>query len=176
MDFRLNGGSGRPQGRDLEPSELRGAARWIAARPELWQGLVEHHPEQRIYRELLHDDHLAVWLICWLEGHDTGFHDHDGSAGAVVVAEGELREERLRIGAPPEARAFGPGDLFDFGPSDIHRVLHAGRGGPAVSVHAYSPPLRRMGSYVVEETGALRRLPLSYTDELRPLATLEASA
>jgi len=42
--------------------------------------------------------------------------------------------------------------------------------GPAVTLHVYSPPLWRMGAYVVEEGGALRRQSLSYAEELRPLA------
>ena len=36
-----------------------------------------------------------------------------------------------------------------FTAADIHRVNHAGDG-PAVSLHAYSPPLRRMGAYEVD--------------------------
>jgi hypothetical protein len=54
---------------------------------------------------------------------------------------------------------------FSFGAADIHRVLHAGDG-PAVTIHAYSPPLTRMGSYTVEPTGQLRRHAVSYEEEL----------
>ena len=39
---------------------------------------------------------------------------------------------------------------------------------PAVSIHAYSPPLWRMGAYVVEPDGTLRRESISYAEELRP--------
>jgi Cysteine dioxygenase type I len=38
------------------------------------------------------DDHVAVWLICWMNDHDTGFHDHDLSAGALCVVRGRVRE------------------------------------------------------------------------------------
>jgi hypothetical protein len=38
-----------------------------------------------------------------------------------------------------------------------------------VTIHAYSPPLWRMGAYVIEPGGALRRESLSYAEELRPL-------
>ena len=41
--------------------------------------------------------------------------------------------------------------------------------GPAVTIHAYSPPLVRMGSYLVEPSGQLLRLRVSYEDELRLL-------
>jgi hypothetical protein len=38
-----------------------------------------------------------------------------------------------------------------------------------VTIHAYSPPLWRMGAYEVLPTGELRRWSLSYAEELRPL-------
>ena len=51
--------------------------------------------------------------------------------------------------APPSVRRYVPGDVFDFSPVDIHRVTHAGTT-PATTLHAYSPPLRRMGAYLVQ--------------------------
>jgi predicted metal-dependent enzyme (double-stranded beta helix superfamily) len=87
----------------------------------------------------------------------------------VAVLRGELREKRLRLGAPPASAAYPAGALFDFSAADIHRVTNPGPA-PAVSVHAYSPPLRSMGSYIVGGSGALRRMPLGATDELRPLS------
>jgi predicted metal-dependent enzyme (double-stranded beta helix superfamily) len=159
----------RPHGRYLSGAELEAVAASVSAQPEHWRGLVRADSEQRVYEKLVDDDHLAVWLICWMDGHDTGFHDHDRSSGAVTVVQGKLREEQLRFGAPPATRVVGAGEAFGFEATDIHRVVHA-EGEPAVSVHAYSPPLDRMGSYVVEEGGALRRQSLGGGDELRPLA------
>ena len=37
-----------------------------------------------------------------------------------------------------------------------------------MTIHAYSPPLERMGAYAVDENGLLVREPLDYTEELRP--------
>ena len=57
--------------------------------------------------------------------------------------------------------------MFSFGPDHIHRLngaVHA-----SISVHTYSPPLWRMGQYAVDEAGVLRRVSLSYADELRPI-------
>ncbi len=161
----------RPHGRDLEPEELLAVATQVARRPELWSRHVAHDPGRRTYKELLRDEHLDVWLLCWSFDHDTGFHDHDLSAGAVAVAAGQVREERLVLGRPigqPIGRTAGAGSSFHFNASDIHRVLHAGDG-PAVTVHAYSPPLLRMGSYTVEPSGQLRRHAVSYETELRQL-------
>ena len=48
----------------------------------------------------------------------------------------------------------------------IHRVLHAGDG-PAVTIHAYSPPLRRTGAYRIGPDGVLERESQSFEVELR---------
>src|SRR3954463_7838237 len=88
----------RPTGRDLTRPELRELARGLAARPDLWDHLIRHDPEARVYEELLRDDHVAVWLICWMRDHDTGFHDHDMSSGGVAVAAGAGRAGRAARG------------------------------------------------------------------------------
>jgi hypothetical protein len=158
----------RPRGRDLSGFELQAFVAELADRPELWIHLVQHDPTRRLCAELLSDDHLTAWLICWMNDHDTGFHDHDTSAGAVAIVGGRVREERLTLGAAPRSRSFTAGEHFHFSPTDIHRVRHAGAD-PAVTLHAYSPPLRRMGAYVVADDGVLARHPVSSAIELRPL-------
>jgi predicted metal-dependent enzyme (double-stranded beta helix superfamily) len=165
----------RPQ---LSRAQLRVLAAELASEERLWRHLVRHEPDRRVYEELLLDEpmlvgRVGIWLICWLDDHDTGFHDHDLSSGAVSVVAGNLRDERLALGADPPARVYSPGQSFDFGPSDIHRMSHAG-GGPAISIHAYSPPLRGMGAYEVGAGGVLRRNPISYTEELRPTLSVAA--
>jgi len=149
--------------------ELQAYAQRLADDPERWMPLVRHDAEQRTYELLHHDSEVMAWLICWSDDHDTGFHDHDVSSGAVTVLSGAVCEERLRLGAAPERRVVRAGETFDFGAEDIHRVRHVGDS-PAVTLHVYSPPLWRMGAYVVEEGGALRRQSLSYAEELRPIA------
>ena len=158
----------RPRGRDLSGPELEAFVGELAERPELWIDLVKHDASQRLYEELLTDSHVTAWLICWMDDHDTGFHDHDLSAGAVAVLSGAVREERLAIGGPPREETFAAGGSFHFAASDIHRVRHAGSD-PAVTLHVYSPPLLRMGAYVIGEDGVLARHPMSHRDELRPL-------
>jgi predicted metal-dependent enzyme (double-stranded beta helix superfamily) len=158
----------RPHERDLSGPELEAFVRELAIRPELWIDLVKHDTNQRVYEELLSDQHLSAWLICWMDDHDTGFHDHDISAGAVAVLGGRVREERLAIDGPPRKQTFAVGESFHFGASDIHRVRHAGEG-PAVTLHVYSPPLLRMGAYVIGSEGVLERHAVSYTEELVPL-------
>ncbi len=159
----------RPRDRDLTAPELQAFVAELASQPELWIGRVHHDHTQRVYEELLSDDHLTAWLICWMDDHDTGFHDHDVSAGAVAVVGGRVREERLAIGGPPRDRIFGPTQSFHFSAADIHRVRHAGVD-PAVTLHVYSPPLLRMGAYVVGEDGVLERHSVAPDEELRPLS------
>jgi predicted metal-dependent enzyme (double-stranded beta helix superfamily) len=159
----------RPRGRDLDGPELEAFVNEIAERPELWIDLVRHDPTQRSYEELIGDEHVTAWLICWMDDHDTGFHDHDRSSGAVAVVSGAVREERLTVSGPTRDRAFQAGGSFHFSSADIHRVRHSG-GDPAVTIHVYSPPLLNMGAYVIGEDGVLARHSMSSAEELRPLS------
>jgi hypothetical protein len=153
---------------ELDGTALEALVRDLAADPGVWEHLVRHSPDQRVYEELRRDDDVAVWLICWMEDHDTGFHDHDVSSGAVAVVSGMVAEDRLALSGAPVTREVGEGDAFTFSAADIHRVRHVGDA-PAVTIHAYSPPLWRMGAYEVLPDGELRRHSLSYAEELRPL-------
>ncbi|MGA9876297.1 MAG: cysteine dioxygenase family protein [Solirubrobacteraceae bacterium] len=158
----------RPHQRTLSSDELQSYVNELAGRPELWIGLVKHDRTQRVYEELFSDAHLTAWLICWMNDHDTGFHDHDISCGAVAVVSGRVREERLALDGPPSSAVVRAGESFHFSAVDIHRVRHAG-GPPAVTLHAYSPPLLSMGAYVVGEDGRLERRTVPSNEELRPL-------
>ena len=148
-------------------SDLRRLVTRIAAEPERWRPLVRHDTGDRHFEQLWRDDHVDVWVISWANGNDTGFHDHDVSSGAVAVVEGEIVEERLVLGGPPVRRHHRAGEVFDFDASHVHR-MHHDTGTRAVSIHAYSPPLWRMGSYLVATDGTLRRQSISYAEELRP--------
>jgi predicted metal-dependent enzyme (double-stranded beta helix superfamily) len=157
-----------PANRNLTRPELSGFVRDLAQRPGIWADLVRHDRDARIYEQLLRDQYLEVWLICWMNDHDTGFHDHDVSAGALAVARGRIREERLGLGGAGIDRTLELGEAVDFAASDIHRVSHVGSE-PAVTINAYSPPLWRMGSYEVKDSGELQRHSISYAEELRPV-------
>ena len=141
----------------------------LAARPGEWREHVRHDPDRRYYTELIRDERLSVWLLCWGPEQDTGYHDHDRSSGAVAVVAGAVREERLAVGGATVSRTVDAGGSFDFGPEDIHRVMHAGDV-PAVTLHAYSPPLEALGAYLVEPSGLLRRFVQPASEELAPLA------
>src|SRR5215210_7632733 len=79
----------------MSPAEL---LREVAADRARWAGQVRHDPSERQYA-LVHRDEVAeVYLVCWMDGHDTGFHDHDDSAAAIAVVEGAVVDERLALG------------------------------------------------------------------------------
>jgi hypothetical protein len=154
-------------GRDLDEDELRSLASYLALRPELWEHHLAFDDDNRVYASLYRDAHVDVWLLCWTPENDTGFHDHDISSGAVAVVSGTLLEHNLAIDGQTIETPVESGNVFSFGPDHIHRLTGAVHG--SVSVHAYSPPLWRMGQYSVGADGRLRRWSVSYADELRPL-------
>ena len=147
---------------------LRGLVQDIVADPSQWKHLVQHG-EERHFECLHRDADVEIWVVSWMSGHDTGFHDHDASAAAIVVAEGEIREQRLAVGRANVDRRFKAGQAFAVRPSDIHRVQHAGTE-PSVTIHAYSPPLDRMGQYEIGPNGTLQRYSQDANEELKPVA------
>jgi predicted metal-dependent enzyme (double-stranded beta helix superfamily) len=160
-------GLGARLGRPLDGPELVRLVERVAERRELWTPHVDPAATERTYAALHRDASVDVWAIFWLPDNDTGWHDHDTSSGAVHVVEGALREHALLVMRPERSRRHAAGSSFAFGPSHIHRLTCAEAF--AVSIHAYSPPLWRLGQYAVDAGGALHRTSVSYADELRPL-------
>ena len=142
----------------------------VAACRDLWLPHLDPSATKRTYAELHRDANVDVWAIFWLPENDTGWHDHDTSSGAVRVIEGALDEHALLVERPERRTRYASGASFSFGPSHIHRLTCAVS--HAVSIHAYSPPLWRLGQYSVDREGALHRVSVSYADELRPLERL----
>jgi Cysteine dioxygenase type I len=153
--------------RNLVPTELERLVNRLAQEPEHWRASVGFSDEHRHFASLHRDEYLDLWLLGWTAINDTGWHDHDISSGAVRVIEGELLESNPRIGGEPATRRIRAGHSFSFGPDHIHRL--AGAGAHAVSLHAYSPPLWRLGQYSIDREGVMRRFSVSYAEELRPL-------
>lgn len=138
------------------PARLRRIVQEAADRPADWLHRVRLSAEERWYERLsLTEDH-EVWLISWLPGQSTGFHDHGDSRGAFTVALGELEE--LSLGGPERGllvRRLTPGSVRSFGPEYLHDVRNT-TGGPAVTIHAYSPPLSEMARYELRAGGLVQ--------------------
>jgi cysteine dioxygenase len=94
-----------------------------------------------------------VLVLCWKNGQRSPIHDHAGSSCCVRVLRGTLTETRFDFAANGHVKAvcsqdYEPGDVFASQDADLHQVsnLQAGTA-DLVTLHVYSPPLLRMGTY-----------------------------
>jgi hypothetical protein len=143
----------RRMGSALSPARLGQIACEVASQPHRWSEILRFDAERRWYRRLeLAEDH-EVWLLTWLPGQGTGFYDHGHAAGAFAVARGRV-SERTVVGSGHRVRhrAVPAGGVRPFGIRHVHDVINLS-GEPAVSVHAYSPPLTAMRCYDLTPAG-----------------------
>ena len=140
----------------VSPAHLAQITLRIAENPGRWLSLLRYDPLRRWYQCLARDEEHEIWLLSWLPGQHTGFHDHGTSAGAFAVARGFLFERTAPGGRPePTGRALAPGAVRSFGPAYAHDVRNESAW-PAVSIHAYSPPLSSMRRYGIAPDGVLQ--------------------
>ena len=140
----------------LTPEELEDVARALVAQPDLWEPLVHADAHHRRYELVYEDDRMDAWVLSWMPGQGTGFHDHYISGVGLGVARGGVREDQMVYGGEPRIRHLRAGDTRRGGPGYIHRVNHD-EGEPAVTVHVYSPRLDWVGQYRLAEDGIVRR-------------------
>jgi predicted metal-dependent enzyme (double-stranded beta helix superfamily) len=140
----------------LSQARLRELVAAVATLPESWGALVRFGPDRRWYRRLELADDYEIWLLSWLPGQRTGFHDHGHAAGAFAVAQGRVRERTVPAGhVRVRERTVAHGSIRSFGPRYVHDVANA-FAEPAVTVHAYSPPLTAMRRYQLTESGLVQ--------------------
>jgi len=171
-----------PAGSPLNPVELLEYARFVADEVLAGRYPVCYDQARRWHQRLYRDRRVDLWLISWLPSQGTQLHDHGGSAGAYTVLTGELAEAIYRPGVAPRGwsqPAAGPGSTLierrrpsgsgvGFGPHYVHDVRNLSAT-PAVSVHAYSPPLTVMNFYDVDEAGMLQKLASLPTEDPEPV-------
>ena len=98
-----------------------------AGRPELLAAARAPRPGRAHVRPASSRRRTSSYVVCWMPGHDTGFHDHDESAAAIVVLDGErergaaVARRHRAVGARARARQV------TIAPEAIHRVRHAAR-------------------------------------------------
>ncbi len=109
---------GTPPG--LPPADLAGLVRRVAADADRW--------------------------LSRLPGHNTDLHDHGASAAAFTVVRSSLNEIRVDHSGVRSSHVRRSGSATSLTAGVIHDVTGAGAE-PAVSIHAYSPPLRAMNYY-----------------------------
>lgn len=134
----------------LTPAQLEHVAVEVAAQPGLWRDLVVDSPDRRWWIVLHRTANYEVRLLSWEIDQTSDWHDHGGSSGGYLVVDGSLEERyRARAGADLRERRLEAGESGCFGPAHVHDMAHRS-GRPAVSIHAYSPPLTVLTTY--EET------------------------
>jgi mannose-6-phosphate isomerase-like protein (cupin superfamily) len=137
----------------LQPAEVAELTRFYA--DEVASGRfpwIEFDADERWHQRLYRDRRVDIWVISWLPEQGTRLHDHGGSSGAFTVLSGALTESvpsgyqdaRMRV-RDTDVRA---GSSVRFGRHYIHDVRNLANR-PAISVHAYSPPLTSMTYYDV---------------------------
>ena len=140
----------------LSAVDLEQIAIAIRERPELWEPLLVIDSRRRRYRLLFEDERTDIWVLCWMPGQSTGFHDHDVSDVGIAIAQGMIVERQLQLPAGATSLELRAGDTRRGPAGYIHSVAH-GEGIPAVSIQCYSPPLMHVGQYRVDSEGILRR-------------------
>jgi len=126
------------------PEELANIVSLFAS-SDGWMDRVRLRSEDRWYKRLYHGPDHDIWAISWMPGQSTGFHDHGESSGAFVIATGILEEHR----PGEQTLVIHPGKPRAFGPNYAHDVRNVSLA-PAVSIHAYSPPLSEMNEYELD--------------------------
>ena len=139
----------------LALSDLTAVTREVADEVRAGRHLVHVDPDRRWYQLLGSDGHVDVWLISWATEQAAELHDHAASLGALTVVSGRLVEHRW-TGDCLRARRLTAGRSAGFPLGHVHDVGNHDAT-PAVSVHAYSPPLTAMSYYAVEPGQRLRR-------------------
>jgi predicted metal-dependent enzyme (double-stranded beta helix superfamily) len=143
----------------LSPAQLGLLVPWLAD-GTAWQDSVMFAASRHWYRRLELAENYEIWLLAWLPGQHTGFHDHGDASGAFAVVQGELLETLATPGSRQVHRRLAVQDsVTTLGPQHLHDVGNE-TAGPAISVHAYSPPLAAMRRYEMAASG----LALMHTD------------
>jgi quercetin dioxygenase-like cupin family protein len=129
----------------------------LAAAPSLWRDFLPTLGLERASLRLLDTEAYDVWLIGWPAGTRVEPHDHGDSAGAFTVVQGTLTEYRWSPG--PRPRTVATGEIVTIDARVVHDVVaDRPEHGPAISIHAYSPPLREMGFYGDDGVSVLTRV------------------
>jgi DMSO/TMAO reductase YedYZ molybdopterin-dependent catalytic subunit len=98
-----------------------------------------------------------LWVMCWKNGQRSPIHDHVGSNCAVRVVRGTATVTDFAFAPNGHVKAVGsldlpPGSIIANHDDDLHQVSNLQAGSAElVTLHVYSPPLLRMGTYSLTE-------------------------
>jgi hypothetical protein len=136
----------------LSVDNLAALVREIADNPSSWQAEVRFAADERWWTRLHSEDSVDVWLLTWVQDTGTDLHDHGDSAGAFTVVSGLLEEVRPALDGTLAVTRLHTGEVRQIERGAVHDVRSPSRT-PAISIHAYSPPLREMTFYEQRESG-----------------------
>lgn len=97
--------------------------------------------------------HYELLALCWRSGDATPIHDHKGVSCAFKVIEGLGTEIRFRVTpsgmvCPAQTNDMPPGYVCAADEPDIHQVANMqAPGRDLITLHIYSPPIRKMNTY-----------------------------
>jgi hypothetical protein len=134
---------------------------------------IDFDPDERWHQRVYRDRRVDVWLISWLPSQGTELHDHGGSSGSFTVLSGAL-SEAVVAGGELRNHERPAGESVGFGPRYVHDVRNLADT-PAVSVHAYSPPLTTMTYYDLAD-GRLEPILSLATDDPEPAVGVQQAS
>jgi len=103
------------------------------------------------------DETLETFLMCWKSGQRSLIHDHGASFGGVKIVRGVLTETLFEPAPNGMMKAlsssdYKPLDIQIEEPVTIHQVSNLQAGNPAISLHIYVPPLKKMNIYTLHKS------------------------
>jgi DMSO/TMAO reductase YedYZ molybdopterin-dependent catalytic subunit len=94
-----------------------------------------------------------LWVMCWKNGQRSPIHDHAGSSCGVRVLRGTATVSNFAFAANGHVKAVESlecpaGSVVGSADDDLHQISNLQAGSEdLVTLHVYSPPLLRMGTY-----------------------------
>jgi mannose-6-phosphate isomerase-like protein (cupin superfamily) len=136
----------------ISVDHLAALVREVADNPATWQTEVRFAADERWWTRLHSDESVDIWLLTWVRDTGTDLHDHGDSAGAFTVVSGLLEEVRPGVDGSLAVTKIQVGEVREVERGAVHDVRSPSRT-PAISIHAYSPPLREMTFYEQRDSG-----------------------
>lgn len=128
---------------DLDPLELAGLVEDLANDPRSWRHLIRRVPNRYWSTCLLRDQGVSAWLVGWPAKMGTGLHTHGPAATALAVVRGGLTHVLASRSGEILGEPLASGTLLTVEPRALHGIRNQSLE-PAVSIHAYSPPVDRV--------------------------------
>jgi cysteine dioxygenase len=121
-----------------------------------WDEIAEHvrFSERGYARNLMRSgEWYHLLILCWKNGQRSPIHDHAGSSCGIRVLRGTMTETRFEFAPNGDVKAvaskdYGPGSVQGSQDYDLHQISNLqADDADLVTLHIYSPPLLRMGTY-----------------------------